>query len=222
MKIKDISPENQPRNRLLTQGIESLSDAEVLAIILEKGTKQENVVEMSNRLIAKYGMEKLSELSIIELQEIKGIGPAKAMQIACAFELSKRHRLRKNGNNIRKASDVHNLMRDELIDKKKEYLYALYLNSKNQVIDRPEVISIGILDASIVHPREIFSLAVRKAAKAIILVHNHPSGDYNPSEEDKLVTERIRDAGKLMDIELLDHVIIGDGYYSFRERGMID
>jgi len=186
MIIKDIPKENRPRERFQKLGAAALSDAELLAIILQKGTIGENVIDMCNRLISRYGVDKLSELSLKELQEIKGIGPAKAMQIMVLFEFSKR--------------------------------YAL--DSKNKII-KDEIISTGILNASLVHPREVFKSAIKESANAIILVHNHPSGDPTPSEEDKRITKILFDAGKFLDIKLLDHVIIGDTYYSFKEKGEI-
>lgn len=216
MKLKDIPIQNQPRERLLRYGPESLSDAELLAIILQKGSKKENVVDMCNRLLSKNN--NLSDMSLQELQQINGIGQAKAMQIKAIFEFSKRQKNNNNQTNIiTRAEDVYELM-SFLKNKKKEHLYGLYLDTKNKIIEKPELISIGILDASLIHPREIFKQAIRKSAKSIILVHNHPSGDTQPSNEDIDITERLKEAAKLLDIQFLDHVIIGDGFTSMRER----
>lgn len=212
MRIKDISKENRPRERFLKSGAGSLSDAELLAVILQKGTKEENVIDMSNRLISKYGLDKLSDLSLNELQEIKGIGPAKAMQIKALFEFSKRHSKAvktKEIVTIEKPEDVYNYFVDELKDKKKEHFYALLLDSKNKIIKK-DLVSVGTLDSSLVHPREVFKEAIKNSAAGIILVHNHPSGDPEPSENDVEITQKIAKAGNLLNIKILDHVIIAE------------
>ncbi|MFC1768715.1 DNA repair protein RadC [Nanoarchaeota archaeon] len=218
MKIKDISKENRPRERFLKNGVMSLSDAELLAIILQNGSKKENVVDMSNRLLSKHGIDKLSDLSLKELQEIDGIGPAKAMQIKALFEFNKRHNLsRQNGKTIKSAKDVYEYATQRLNSNDKEHFMILHLDSKNRII-KDEVISIGTLNASIIHPREIFKSAIKESANSIILVHNHPSGDSEPSAEDEQVTEKLFEAGELLSIKVLDHVIIGkDNYHSFKE-----
>jgi len=219
MKIKDISKENRPRERFLKNGAMSLSDAELLAVILQKGSKKENVVDMSNRLLSKHGIDKLCDLSLKELQEIDGIGPAKAMQIKALFEFNKRHNLsRQNGKPIKSAKDVYDYASQRLNSNDKEHFMVLHLDSKNRII-KDEVISIGTLNASIIHPREIFKSAIKESANSIILVHNHPSGDSEPSAEDEQVTEKLFGAGELLNIKVLDHVIIGkDNYYSFKEK----
>jgi len=219
MKIKDISKENRPRERFLKNGAMSLSDAELLAVILQKGSKKENVVDMSNRLLSKHGIDKLCDLSLKELQEIDGIGPAKAMQIKALFEFNKRHNLSKqNGKPIKSAKDVYDYASQKLNSNDKEHFMILHLDSKNRII-KDEVISIGTLNASIIHPREIFKSAIKESANSIILVHNHPSGDSEPSAEDEQVTEKLFEAGELLSIKVLDHVIIGkDNYHSFKEN----
>jgi len=218
MRIKDIPLENQPRQRLLRKGVSSLSNAELLAIILQKGTKDENVIDMSNRLLNKFN---LAELSLSELQQIKGIGPAKAMQIVALFEFNKRYKKEKKlDSTITRARDVYQIM-DFLKQKKKEHMYGLYLDTKNKIIEKPELLFIGILDASLIHPREILKHAVKKSAKSFIIVHNHPSGEIEPSEEDIDITERIKHGAELLDITLLDHVIIGNSFYSFKENDLI-
>jgi len=217
MRIKDISKENRPRERFLKAGASSVSDAELLAIILQTGTKDENAIDISNRLISKYGLDKLSELSLNELQEIKGIGPAKAMQIMALFEFNKRHAISKRDDKpIKCAKDVYEYALPLLSGKDKEHFMILHLDSKSRVI-KDEIISIGTLNASLVHPREVFKSAIKESANAIVLVHNHPSGDYTPSQEDKEITERLFEAGEVLNIKVLDHVIIGkDGYWSFK------
>ena len=219
MRIKDITKENRPRERFQKNGANSLSDAELLAVILQKGSKEENVIDMSNRLISKYSLSKLSDLSLKELQDIKGIGPAKAMQIKALFEFNKRHNLSKlNNSSIKCAKDVFEYASHRLQSNDKEHFMIIHLDSKNKII-KDEVISIGTLNASIIHPREVFKSAIRESANSIILVHNHPSGDPTPSKEDEKITKTLNEAGNLLDIEVLDHVIIGKNvYYSFKER----
>lgn len=219
MRIKDISLDNRPRERLEKQGPSSLSDAELLAVILKTGNKEENVIDMSNRLISKYGIDKLSSCSLKELQEIKGIGKAKASQILALFEFNKRHHLAKqNGRPIRSAKDVFEYASSKLNGLAQEYFMILHLDSKNRII-KNETVSIGTLNSSLIHPREVFKSAIKESANSIILVHNHPSGDPTPSEEDEQITERLFDAGELLNIKVLDHVIIGtEKYYSFKEK----
>jgi len=221
MRIEDISVENRPRERLMKLGAGALSDAEILAIILRSGTAGENVIDMCNRLITKYGIDKLSDLSLNELQEIKGIGPAKAAQIKALFEFNKRHSLAKrSGTPVKSAKDVFEYASNRLLDDSKEQFMILHLDSKNKII-KDEIVSVGILNASLVHPREVFKSAIRESANAIILAHNHPSGDPTPSEEDVKITEMIFKAGEIIGISVLDHVIIGDTHYSFREERRI-
>lgn len=219
MRIKDIPEENRPRERFQKKGADALSDAELLAIILQKGSAQENVIDMSNRLLSKYGLSKLSELSLNELQEVKGIGPAKAMQVKALFELAKRQNLSKQtGKSITSAQDVFDYSASRFPVKDKECFMVLHLDSKNRVI-KDEVVSIGTLNVSVVHPREIFKSAIKESANSIVLVHNHPSGDPTPSKDDEEVTEKLFEAGALLNIKVLDHVIVGrDGYWSFNER----
>ena len=219
MRIKDISLDNRPRERMEKQGVSVLSDAELLAVILKTGNKDENVIDMSNRLISKYGIDKLSYCSLKELQEIKGIGKAKASQILALFEFNKRHNLAKqNGKPIRSAKDVFNYISPKVNNLDRECFTVLHLDTKNRVL-KEEIVSIGTLNSAIIHPRELFKSAIKESANSIILAHNHPSGDPAPSKEDKEITAQIMKAGKLLGIEILDHVIIGKGeFYSFRDE----
>ena len=219
MRIKDISKENRPRERLEKNGVHVLSDAELLAIIFKTGNKEENAIVMSDRLITKYGLGKLNELSLKELQEIKGIGPAKSMQIKALFEFNKRYSLAKrDGEPIKSARDVFEYASQRLITNQQEHFIILLLDSKNRIV-KDEVISIGTLNASIIHPREVFKSAIREGVNSIILVHNHPSGDPEPSAEDEQITEKLFGAGELLNIKVLDHVIVGkDKFWSFKER----
>ena len=219
MKIKDLPKQNRPRERFLKHGPEVLSDAELFAILLRTGTIQENVIDMSNRLIAEHGLDKLFECSLKELQEIKGIGPGKAMQILTIAELQKRiNQSKKPIKKIICAEDVFNLFHERLKDKKEEHFYVLILNTQNIIIGE-ELVSKGILDASIIHPREIFKPAIKNSASKIILLHNHPSGNPNPSPEDLEITKKLMNVGNEVEIKVLDHVIIGDGkFWSWVEK----
>ncbi len=213
MKIKDLPKDGRPRERFLKHGPEVLSDAELFAIILRTGTINENVVDMSNRLIAEYSLDKLFDCSLKELQDIKGIGPGKAMQILAMSELGKRYNNSKNPvKKISSAKDVFNYFYERLKDEKQENFYILILNNQNNII-KDELISKGVLDAAILHPREVFKPAIRNSASKIILIHNHPSGNPEPSKEDLEITKQLIEAGKLIDIKILDHVIIGNGKY---------
>lgn len=219
MKIKDIPLQNRPRERFLKHGPETLSDAELFAIILRTGTIQENVIDISHRLIAEYGLDKLFECSLKELQEIKGIGPGKAMQILTIAELQKRiNQSKKPIKKISCAEDVFNYFHERLKDKKEEHFYILMLNTQNCIIGE-QLISKGILDTSIIHPREIFKPAIKNSASKIILVHNHPSGDPKPSAEDEEITRRLIKSGEELGIKVLDSVIIGgDEWWSWKEK----
>ena len=218
MKIKDLPKENRPRERFLKLGPEALSDAELFAILLRTGTINENVIDMSNRLIAEYGLDKLFDCSLKELQEIKGIGPSKAMQILTIAEIQKRiNQSKKPITKITCAKDVFDLFHEKLKDEKQENFYILMLSSKNNIIGE-QLISKGILDASIIHPREIFKPAIKNSASRIILVHNHPSGDPEPSPEDLDINKKIIKVGEELDIKVLDHVIIGkEKWWSWME-----
>lgn len=221
MRINDIAKNMRPRERFLEYGSEALSEAELLAIILRTGTIQENVIEMSNRLISTYGLENLFECSLKELQNIKGIGISKALQILSVFELSKRYELsKKRKEHIKCAKDVFDVLYDKLKNEMQENFYIILLNSKNRII-KTQRISLGILDASLVHPREVFRSAIRNSSNKIILAHNHPSGDCTPSKEDIEITKKLIDAGKLIGIEIIDHVIIGDNdHWSWNENNI--
>lgn len=220
MKLKDIPWYNRPGVRLKNKGVSHLSDAELLAIVLGRGNTEENAIDLSNRVLKRYNFDKLGDLSFLELEkECKN--QVKAMKIIAMYEIFKRtNRLSKKGfsKKIRNAEDVFHYYVDELKDKKKEYFYALFLDTKNKVIAEEEI-SVGILDASLIHPREVFKSAIKASSNSIILVHNHPSGDCTPSKEDKNVTKILENAGDLLGIRVLDHIIVGrDQYYSFREH----
>src|SRR3989338_2160134 len=220
MKIKDIPKENRPRERFLKHGPQALSDAELFAILLRTGMKGENAIDMSNRLIAEIGLNKLFDCSLKELQTIKGIGPSKAMQILVMREILPRiHLAEKPIKKISCAKDAFNLLNEQLKDKKEEYFYVILLNTKNHIIGEPILITKGVLDASILHPREVFKPAIKNSASKIILLHNHPSGNPQPSQEDLDITDKIITAGDDLSIKVLDHIVIGrDEYWSWAEK----
>ena len=213
MRINEICVEQRPRERLKEKGVECLNDAELLAVILQNGSKGENVIDMSHRLISSFGLDKLNSLSLSSLMKIKGIGMAKACKIIAALELSKRvNSGRICEKVVNNASDVASYYMEKLRDKKKEYFIAVFLDSKNKIIGE-EVISIGTLNSSLVHPREVFKSAIQHSANSIILVHNHPSGDCEASNEDNIISEKLREAGEMIGIKLLDHIVVGRNNY---------
>ncbi|HHU76191.1 MAG TPA: DNA repair protein RadC [Firmicutes bacterium] len=205
-------------------GAGSLSNAELLAIILRTGYRQESVIRLAERvLFQSEGLRHLPNLTLEELQAIKGIGPAKAVMIKAALELGRRLVLsiRQEGISLTTPGEVANFLMEEMRFYNKEYFKIVLLNTKNQLISL-EDISVGSLNASIVHPREIFHYPIKKSAAAIILVHNHPSGDPTPSREDLEVTKRLVEAGEILGIKVLDHIIVGEGrHLSFKEKGLI-
>ena len=227
MKIKEMPEENRPRERFLKQGPQALSDSELMAIILrtgtrgKKGEKGENVIEMSNRLINEYGLNKLLECSLTELQKIKGVGPSKAMQLLTVAELQKRINMAKTPvKKITQAKDIFDLFHERLKDEKQEHFYILMLSTKNHIIGE-HLVSKGVLDAAILQPREVCRPAIKNAASRIIILHNHPSGDPTPSNEDLEVTKKLMDAGKMVNIQLLDHVIIGDNkWWNWKDKNI--
>ncbi len=212
MRIKEMAPSERPREKFMLHGPEKLSDPELLAIMIRTGRGKDSAIDISNRMLSLHPLDRLAELSHQELQEIPGIGPAKALEIKASFELAKRAK-RKGGATIRSARDVYELYK-WLEDEPKEHFVVILLDSKNRVIYE-ENVSIGTLDSTLVHPREVFRPAVRNPCAKMILLHNHPSGDPSPSKEDLEVTERMMQAGRVLDIPVLDHVIIGKTYWSY-------
>jgi len=212
MKIKEIAKEQRPRERLKAGNV--LNDAELLALLLGSGTKGESAIDMGNRLLSENGLDKLNSLSIQELMKIKGIGLAKASKLIAAFELSKRVSSGKICEKIVKnPSDIASHYIEKLKDLKKEHFIAVFLDSKNKII-KDEIISIGTLNSSLVHPREVFKEAIKCSANSVILVHNHPSGSVEPSDEDYRVNKVLVETGNLVGIKVLDHLIVGEGKWN--------
>jgi len=220
--IKQLPAQERPRERLLGYGPGELSAAELLAIVLRTGTESENVTRLAERLLAKYGgLAGLDRASVAELCRERGIGEAKAAQLKAALELGRRLRqeLPDEKPQIRSPLDVKNLMLLEMARLEQEHLRVLLLDARNRVIGRPVEVYKGTLNSSQVRVAEIFREAVRQNCAALIVVHNHPSGDPTPSAEDVRVTESIVQAGELLDIEVLDHVVLaGQGHVSLKER----
>ncbi len=215
-KIRDIPKGERPRERLLRQGPRSLSDEELLAILLGKGTRTHDVLALSRKLI-KVVDEKGLDLEPEDILCIEGIGKAKAALIIAAFELVRR-RVKPEGTKIQSPSDVLPLLR-HYQDRKQEHFLTVSLNGANEVLNI-RVVTIGLINMSHVHPREVFADVITERASSLIVAHNHPSGSLTPSREDLQVTRQLKEAGKILGIKLLDHIIFSPrGYFSFLEHG---
>lgn len=224
MGILDMSWYDRPGNKLIKEGTESLSDFELLEIILGK-TKQESVENLAKRLLKKYNLNKLENLGFQELKRECGNDKVAALKILSLIEISKRYNtLKKGGYNkkpITSAKDVYHILSDKVSNYKKEVLFAVLLNTNREVITVKKI-SIGILNSTLVHPREVFQEAIKESADSVILVHNHPRGNSTPSQPDIEVTKILIESGKLLFIPVLDHIIIGKyDYYSFAEKGKL-
>ena len=217
-KIKDIPKIDRPREKFLQKGADALSKSDLLAILLGSGIKGKNVRELSESIIKKFGKNFLN-ITVDDLLEISGIGQAKALQITSAISLVKRFYADEKSNEtiIKNSQDVLSLTYD-LRDKKKEHLVCLYLNARNSLLKK-EIVSVGLLDKTLLHPREIFYPATELNAASVILIHNHPSGDSSPSEKDNQIVEKIVQAGEIMGIPVIDFIIISENnHYSFYEK----
>ena len=222
MKIKDLPKSDRPREKLIAKGAENLKDSELLAILLRTGTIGKNVIEIASQILSKYSKKRLLQMTYTDLSKISGIDSAKATTLLAAFELSKRA-LEVNDTNLPVISDAKDAVAQlsDMRDLKKEHFVVLYLNAKNQLVHK-ETISMGTLNANLVHPREVFEPALKYSAAQIIAAHNHPSGDPKPSEDDLEVTKRLTEAGKMMGIEVMDHVIVSkNSYFSFKEEKIL-
>lgn len=218
--IKQLPADARPRERLARVGPSGLSTVELLAILLRTGVPKKSALSLAEELLAKFG-DGLSRANIAELCVVRGVGRGKASQIIAALELGRRVLRPEGGSKPRLSSpkEVFAHVSNGLQGLRKEQFLALYLDTKNRLMAE-ETISVGILDSAHAHPREVFRGAVAAGAKSVIVAHNHPSGDPSPSKEDKEITQRLQSAGKILGIELLDHLIVGAGnFVSMREEG---
>lgn len=224
--VRDLPPEERPREKLLAYGPSGLSNAELLAILLRSGTRKKSVLRIAEEILAhikEQGLVGMVHISAAELAKIDGVGKVKAATLQAAVELARRLAVQQSAKiqMITGPEDVARYAMPHYRFEQKEHFAVLLLNTKNHVISMPEV-SVGSLSASVVHPREVFRAAIDHAAAAMILLHNHPSGDPTPSREDIAVTERLVKAGKIMDIPVLDHVVLGrDRFISLKEKGLL-
>ncbi|HZC19248.1 MAG TPA: DNA repair protein RadC [Rubrobacteraceae bacterium] len=221
--IKQLPPELRPRERLLEAGPSALSDGELLGLLFGIGSREKTAVELAQAVISEAGgLRGLYDVSVHELVKVKGIGEAKACIILAAVELGRRiGQVRNRGRPVVSSpADVDRLLRGRIANLDRENFVAVLLNTKNEVIEAP-LVSVGTLSASLVHPREVFKPAIRASAASVILAHNHPSGKVEPSREDREVTRRLAGAAEILGIEVLDHVIVGDGYFSMKEHRML-
>ena len=221
--IRDLPKEERPRERLVKFGEQALSVQELLQLILGRGIAGESVVVTAQKLLAQFGnLQKLAEASIEELSSVRGIGLAKAGQIKATFEIGRRLSNQVPSYKSKELTDpekVYRLIKSKLKDYHKEHFYVIALNNRNHSIAE---VSVGSLDASIVHPREVFAEAIKNKAASVIFAHNHPSGDSEPSEDDLVITKRLVDAGKILGIEVVDHIIVGKTTYrSLKKDGVI-
>lgn len=226
--MKDIPQEERPYERCIREGPEQLSDAELLSIIIRTGSREDSSLDLASKILAlnypKEGILGLLHLSLPELMTVKGIGSVKGIQLLCVGELSKRiwkRKARERSVSFHEPREIADFYQEDMRHQKQEQFYIMLFNTK-QILIRDILLSQGTVNASLATPREIYIEALRYQAVSLILVHNHPSGDPHPSEDDIRLTKRVEEAGKLVGIRLLDHIIIGDAsYVSFRERGLI-
>lgn len=225
MMIRDVHIADRPRERLIRQGAESLSNQELVAILLRTGTREESVLMLANRILKTFDkIQDLRDATVEEMMAVKGIGQAKAVQILAAVEIGKRlYQKHSEGRYvIRSPEDAAAYLMTDMSSLLQEHFVVLFLNVKNEVLHK-QTIFIGSLNSSIVHPREIYREAVKRSAASIIAAHNHPSGNPAPSPEDIEVTKRLVEAGSIIGIDLLDHVIIGDHkFISLKEKGYMN
>jgi len=222
--VRDLPRQERPRERLQKFGPEALSAQELLALVIGRGIPNKSVMNIAQELLAKFGNVKaIGQATIEELSQIKGIGLAKAAQIKACFELGKREDLEPEVKDfdVKNPEGVVKAIRASIQDKAKEHFKLILLNPRNKIIGI-STISVGTLNASLVHPREVFKDAIKHSAASVVLAHNHPSGDPEPSEDDLTITKRLTEAGKILGVEVMDHIIIAkNGFFSFKERGLI-
>lgn len=225
MTIKNWAEEDRPREKLLSKGRHVLTDAELIAILIGSGTKKETAVELSKRILAHFGnnLNELAKLSVLDLTQFNGIGEAKALSIVAALELGRRRKETEAAKRekISTSKDIYEVFRPQFMDLPHEEFHILLLNRSNTIIAK-EFISRGGIAGTVVDPKLIFKPALQQLASAIVLCHNHPSGNLRPSDQDISLTKKLKEAGMLLEIPVLDHLIISDtGYFSFADEGMM-
>jgi len=225
MNLKTIPLIERPREKLCHFGVSALTNSELMAIVLQSGSREESAIQLGQNIINLFdhGIQGLNDVTVEELTAVKGVGIAKACQISAAVELCRRiSKCKKNIlGKINSPKTVVEYFQEELKHLNKEKFIVVFLNTKN-LITSYEVVSVGSLSASIVHPREVFNRAIKKSAASIILIHNHPSGNPSPSREDEAITKRLCNVGEVVGIKILDHIIISeDGYFSFKEMDIL-
>jgi DNA repair protein RadC len=222
--IKDLPRAERPRERLLRGGEEQLSDVELLALIIGGGSTKGTALDLAGRLLSTFeGFRRLARCSIGELTRVHGIGPAKAARIKAAMGIARRYAGEDlpPGTRVEGSEQLFRYMREKLAPEQREHFCSLMLDTKHRIL-REELVAVGSLNESVVHPREVFKSAIAESAAAVIFVHNHPSGNPEPSPQDRRLTERLCQAGELVGIRVLDHLIVGtDGYFSFAEHGLL-
>ncbi|GGP02302.1 DNA repair protein RadC [Cloacibacterium rupense] len=225
MSIKFLAEDDRPREKFLLKGKSSLSDSELLAIILGSGNNEDSAVELARKILASvdYNWQKLSKLSIKDLMKFKGIGEAKAISVAAALEIGRRKAAQEipEKEKITSVNDMYKIFSQYLSDLQTEEFWAIFLNQKNHVIYKTQI-SKGGISGTLVDVRVIFRVAIEHFATSVVVAHNHPTGNLNPSQADISITRRIKEAGDLLDIKLLDHFIIGENsFFSFSEQGLL-
>lgn len=229
--VRDLPVEERPRERLAEFGAQALSAQELLALILGRGVRGESVMMTAQKLLSRFGsLQGVTEASLEELKQIKGIGMAKAAQMKACLEIGKRARVqnsvqerggKKQDERVTSPQKVHELVKGKLRNYAKEHFFVLSFDTRNKLLGI-DVVSVGTLVASLAHPREVFEAAIRRHADHIIVAHNHPSQDLEPSQEDRDVTKLLAESGKVLGIALVDHLVVGaDAYISFKEQGLL-
>jgi DNA repair protein RadC len=223
-RIRELPADERPRERLLHYGADALSPTELLAILLRTGNEQRSATGLAEHLLSEFhGIRGVARATVTELASVHGIGPAKAAQIKAAIEFGRRlvAASPEERPKVRSPRDIYDLLGPTLRDEKREHFVAVLMDTKGGVL-RQRTVSVGDLSSSLVHPREVFAEAIRYSAASIIVAHNHPSGDPTPSPEDAAVTRRLVEAGEILGIEVLDHIVLGDGrWVSLKEKGLM-
>lgn len=223
MLIKEMHYEDRPREKLEKYGKRYLSTSELIAIIMRVGTKEKNVIELAKDVLKKIdNIENFKEISLHELMKIRGVGKVKALELLAAIELGYRIYESKN-KEVERVTDpksVYHYIKDDIYGLKQEHFIVIFLNVKNEIIMH-KTLFVGTLNQTLIHPREVFKYAVKSSAASIILIHNHPSGNTAPSKDDIVMTKRIDELGKMMDIKVVDHIVVSDiGYTSMKSEGL--